>query len=156
MAGHKIRFLAKIARKQRLDQNIAVWPAAPSPFLMRIALIESGHSHLSIRANLVKHGVVEIVIRQKPIIDCNRFLHVTSPRTDMDGRTDGRRADGRTPDAGRTDTIIFVHRGRGLVFLNNWFPFQSRVPSRGHFNTKSHESPQPCLLYTSPSPRDRG
>ena len=105
MADHKIHFLAKLSRKQSLDQNIAVQPAKPSPFLMRITLIESGHSHLSIRANLVKHGVVEIVIRKKTIL-CFQPVFTSDLPSDGHGRT----------DAGRTDTIYFLYSEVGGVF----------------------------------------
>ena len=58
MANFKIQFLAKIARKQRLDQNITGKPAKPSPFLMVKALIDRGDCPLLIGATLVKNGDV--------------------------------------------------------------------------------------------------
>ena len=42
------------------DQKTFFWLVYTSPFFTRVAPIESGHCALSIRASLVKNGVVEI------------------------------------------------------------------------------------------------
>ena len=74
---------------------------------MRIPPIESGHSPLSVRANLVKNDVLEIAIRNKKNESAFSAVFLcdlpSDGRTWTDGRTDGRRTDGRRTDGRRTD-----------------------------------------------------